>query len=79
MERIVCKSCGGALVKIRETTYRCTHCGTSHELGRDDSQAVHALLERNNERWIYINRLNTSKNTLGTGNASWLLSLAIGA
>jgi tRNA(Ile2) C34 agmatinyltransferase TiaS len=58
MERVVCKSCGGALAKVGETTYRCTHCGTIHELGQDDSQAVRALVERNNERWVYINRRN---------------------
>jgi hypothetical protein len=56
MERVACKSCGGALAKVGETTYRCTHCGTTHELGRDDSHAVRALLERNNERWVTINR-----------------------
>jgi hypothetical protein len=56
VERVACKSCGGALAKVGETTYRCTHCGTAHELGRDDSHAVRALLERNNERWVTINR-----------------------
>ena len=56
MERVACKSCGGTLAKVSETTYRCAHCGTTHELGRDDSHAVRALLERNNERWVTINR-----------------------
>ena len=56
MEALTCASCGGALAKAGETTYRCTHCGTTHELGPDDTLAVRALVERNNERWVYINR-----------------------
>ena len=56
MEKINCKSCGGTLQKIGPADYKCVFCGTMHQLEMDDSESVRALLEQNNQRWLFINK-----------------------
>jgi hypothetical protein len=56
MEKITCKSCGGTLQKVGPADYKCVFCGTVHQLEMDDSESVRALLEQNNQRWLFINK-----------------------